>query len=242
MAGVVTLGELLGRRGQALVSLAAVSIAMTAWNPLLLVGVSYQLSFAATLALILVEPCLARWTQEHLARRGGARRMRRGVSELLDLTVATVAAQLLTLPLIWHHFGQVSLLSLPANVLVLPAQPPAMALGALRRGWASSGPLPAGGRLAGLAVAALQHRGGAGHGGRALGEPERRAAPDGGHDRPLPGHRRLPGARRRPRRRRAAPAAGGPSHRQCTLSAATLALGRRIPGGRPDLGGPGRPA
>jgi competence protein ComEC len=143
MAGVAIAGELLGRRGQALVSLAFVSLLMTAWNPLLLAGVSYQLSFAATLALIVVEPRLAQGAQAWLATHAGAPRARRWTRVLRDFALATLAAQILTLPLIWHHFGQVSLLSLPANVLVLPAQPPAMALGALAAGlglvWPAAG-------------------------------------------------------------------------------------------------------
>ena len=69
--------------------------------------------------------------------------------------IATLAAQLLTLPLIWHHFGQISLLSLPANVLVLPAQPPAMALGAVA---AALGLVwPAAGRIAGWLAWPLLH-------------------------------------------------------------------------------------
>jgi competence protein ComEC len=50
------------------------------------------------------------------------------VSEALLLTVA---AQLTTLPLMAYYFHQVSLISLLANLLVLPVQPPLMALGGL---------------------------------------------------------------------------------------------------------------
>jgi competence protein ComEC len=59
---------------------------------------------------------------------GRARRMTAPVSEYFLLTLA---AQLTTLPLIAYHFGRVSLVSLPANLAILPAQPPVMVLGEL---------------------------------------------------------------------------------------------------------------
>jgi len=48
-----------------------------------------------------------------------------------SVLVATVAAQIATLPIIWHHFAEVSLLSLLANVLVLPVQPAIMLFGSI---------------------------------------------------------------------------------------------------------------
>src|SRR5207237_1395878 len=44
----------------------------------------------------------------------------------------TVAATLATAPLLAYHFGAVSLVSLPANLLALPAVAPAMWLGMVK--------------------------------------------------------------------------------------------------------------
>lgn len=57
-----------------------------------------------------------------------ARRLTGPVSEYLLLTLA---AQLTTFPLIVYHFGRISLVSLPVNVAILPAQPPVMTIGGL---------------------------------------------------------------------------------------------------------------
>ncbi|MHB9034339.1 MAG: DNA internalization-related competence protein ComEC/Rec2, partial [Anaerolineae bacterium] len=116
LMGLLTiLAVITGRKAHALTSLAAASLVMTSVNPLMAWSVSFQLSFAATLALILVQPILDRLIRKtSLGKFSGT---------LTELLTCTLAAQLLTLPLIWHYFGQVSLVALIANILVLPLQP-----------------------------------------------------------------------------------------------------------------------
>ena len=48
---------------------------------------------------------------------------------LNDALIVTLAAQILTLPLIAHYFGRLSVVSPLANLLVLPVQPAVMILG-----------------------------------------------------------------------------------------------------------------
>jgi competence protein ComEC len=135
MGGLAILAQLAGRRSHALTALAASCLIMTAGNPLLLWSVSFQLSFVTTLSLILLEPALARRLHDWAAGNAGdddARRRWFGLAR--DVLVGTMAAQLATLPLIWAHFGQISLLSLLTNLLVLPLQPAIMALGVLAIG------------------------------------------------------------------------------------------------------------
>jgi competence protein ComEC len=50
---------------------------------------------------------------------------------LSELLIVTLAAQIITAPLIVYHFGRLSLVSLLSNLLILPAQPPIMGLGAV---------------------------------------------------------------------------------------------------------------
>jgi len=45
--------------------------------------------------------------------------------------IVTLAAQILTLPLILHHFGRLSLVAPLANLLILPAQPAIIVVGGL---------------------------------------------------------------------------------------------------------------
>jgi competence protein ComEC len=129
MGGLVILGQFAGRRSHALTSLAAAGLFMTLADPLLLWSVSFQLSFAATLALVVLEPLLTREVSAWLTAGVGPQRAAGGLRLLRDLLLATTAAQLVTLPIIAYHFQQVSLIALVANVLVLPVQPAMMILG-----------------------------------------------------------------------------------------------------------------
>jgi len=131
MGVLLVLAELVGRRPHILTSLAVASVCMTVANPSLVWDVSFQLSMVSTLALIAITPALDDATMALLGRHlppGQAR----SVTRLLSAYVlATLAAQLLTFPIIWYHFGEVSLVALAANLLALPAQPPITMLGAV---------------------------------------------------------------------------------------------------------------
>jgi competence protein ComEC len=87
---------------------------MLLWNPLLLrYDMGFQLSFAATLGILLALSLLRE-------RLGSSMRMMR------ELVVMTVAAELFVLPIALYHFHFVSTVSLLANVLILPSIPWAM--------------------------------------------------------------------------------------------------------------------
>ncbi|MFO7918215.1 MAG: DNA internalization-related competence protein ComEC/Rec2 [Anaerolineae bacterium] len=131
MGGLFVLGQLVGRPSHPLTTLAAASLLMTLWNPLMLWSVSFQLSLAATLALLVIEPLLAQGVYRRLIPHMDDDDARRWLRLLRDVLLTTVAAQILTLPIIWHHFRTVSLISLLANLLVLSIQPAIMAFGAL---------------------------------------------------------------------------------------------------------------
>ena len=123
MAGLYLTALYLGRQATAYVSLCASGLLLTAINPLSLWDAGFQLSFAATLGLILFSPALDRFFERGLARVLPQDRAKRAVRYLDDLLIVTLAAQILTLPLILCHFGRVSLIAPLANLLILPAQP-----------------------------------------------------------------------------------------------------------------------
>lgn len=112
----------LGRRSYTPAVLAAVAIGMTAYNPHWLWSVSFQLSTAATLGILLWAEPLAGWTARRLAvlPAGAARRVLTAGAQIVTVTLA---AQLLTWPLLAYHFGELSTIGVLANVLVLPLQP-----------------------------------------------------------------------------------------------------------------------
>ncbi len=117
-AGVVAI--LAGRpaaRWHALLLSAAVTLTL---NPLAIEDVGWQLSFAAVVAILL----LAGRLRQGLERRG----IPGGLAEAAALTGAATIG---TAPLIAAHFGQASLVSLPANLAAAPAVAPIMWLGML---------------------------------------------------------------------------------------------------------------
>lgn len=129
MAGVALLARWLGRRAHALASLAAAALVMTFMDPLSLRDVAFQLSFAATLGLVLYAEPLERWLFQQVATRLRPRAAAAVTRPIAEFFFFTLAAQVTTLPLTLYYFRQLSLASWLANPAILPAQPALMVLG-----------------------------------------------------------------------------------------------------------------
>ena len=131
MGALLATAIYLGRRSTAYVSLCASAVILTLISPLVLWDVGFQLSFAATLGLILFTPPLERLVERGLSRPSLQDSARQRVRYLTDALVLTLAAQILTLPLVVTHFGRLSLIAPLANLLILPVQPPILSLGSV---------------------------------------------------------------------------------------------------------------
>lgn len=98
-------------------------VVMTVWNPLSLrYDLGFQLSFLATLGILL---CMPLFERVYLDRRSFL------PVALAEILFITIAAELFVLPIILYNFHILSMVSLAANVLVLPAIPLAMFFGFL---------------------------------------------------------------------------------------------------------------
>jgi len=93
---------------------------MTFLDPNTLFDVGFQLSFMATLGLMVYARPLADSTRAILARLFSGNLARRIVDIINDVLLVTLAAQVMTLPLLMVYFRQISLVSLIVNPLVLP--------------------------------------------------------------------------------------------------------------------------
>ena len=125
------LASQVGRRQTGLNSLAITALVMVLFNPNLPWDVSFQLSFMATLGLILYAQPLQQ-AFIHLANRWlPAGRVQQLSGPVGEFFLFTLAAQVLTFPIIAYQFRNFSLVSLLANPLVLPVQPLVMELGGL---------------------------------------------------------------------------------------------------------------
>lgn len=131
MGGVGLFGRIFGRRQSGANSLVFTAAVMCLFNPDLLWDAGFQLSFAATLGLVLYadplqtvcERLAGRWFSEETAKRVAA--------PISEYFLFTLAAQVTTLPIIAWHFHRISLSSLLANPLILPPQPLVMICGGL---------------------------------------------------------------------------------------------------------------
>ncbi len=120
-----------GRRQQGLNTLALVAALMALWNPLILWDAGFQLSFFATLGLILYADPFQTAGKKLIQRFTSVETAQRLSEPLADFVLLTLAAQLATIPIMAFQFKQISLVSFLANPFILPAQPAVMILGGL---------------------------------------------------------------------------------------------------------------
>jgi len=86
---------------------------MLIFNPLLLtLDAGFQLSFAAVLSIIYLKPIFDNWLEKLP-----------NPFSLRDILTLTLAAQVGVLPILVWHFGQISLISPLANLLIVPFLP-----------------------------------------------------------------------------------------------------------------------
>ena len=124
MGALTLLATFAGRRASRLYGLAIAAIVTLAIDPRIGADIGWQLSFAAVLGIL----AIARPLRRTIVSRLGSGGLRGAVAEG---AAVTVAATLATAPLIVFHFGELSTVSLFANLLALPAVAPAMWLGML---------------------------------------------------------------------------------------------------------------
>ncbi len=131
MGSLAIVGRRLGRPGAGLNLLAAAVLVMTLQNPLTLWDVGFQLSVAATLGLMLYAESFQIAFKNWLLRFTTPATAERVTGIVGESFLLTLAAQITTLPLIIYYFRSLSLISLIANMIILPAQPAVMMLGGL---------------------------------------------------------------------------------------------------------------
>ncbi|MES2714024.1 MAG: ComEC/Rec2 family competence protein [Pseudomonadota bacterium] len=121
MAALVTLGVVLGRRALSPRVLAFAAAVVMLVQPEALTGPSFQMSFAAVLALIAGFEALRPMLPQAQAGQGVLRgTLRRSMLALLALLLTSLLAGAATTPFGLHHFGRVQLYGMAANALAVP--------------------------------------------------------------------------------------------------------------------------
>ncbi len=113
MAILVILAKNARRRYNVTRALFVTGYCMLLYNPMMLFhDPSFQLSFLATAGLIYISPIIEKRLSFITER-----------FKLREITASTLAAQIAVLPLLMYTMGEVSIVSLPANILVSLAVP-----------------------------------------------------------------------------------------------------------------------
>jgi len=116
MAIITFTASFFGRQAFGLLSLFMTGFFMLLWSPSFLFDVGFQLSFMATLGILLINPLFGRLDI---------------LGVLGEDIKTTISAQTATFPILLGTFGKVGILSLPVNILVLWTVPILMLLGSL---------------------------------------------------------------------------------------------------------------
>ena len=120
-----------GRRQDGLNTLVFTAAFMALITPHVPWDVGFQLSFFATLGLVLYAPPFQQAVEKFLVQRLPLETARKVTVPVAEYFLFTLAAQLTTLPIMAYHFRSISLTALITNPVVLPAQPPVMVLGGI---------------------------------------------------------------------------------------------------------------
>ncbi len=117
MACLVTLGVLVGRRALSLRGLGLAMVVVLAVVPEAVMGVSFQMSFAAVLALIAGYDALRPWL---LRVYGDGSRRRRVLAHLVALALTSALAGTASAPFGAYHFGHIQVYFIVANLVAVP--------------------------------------------------------------------------------------------------------------------------
>jgi competence protein ComEC len=116
---IVGLGAwLLGKKQDLVATLSVAGLVLLIYNPFFLYDISFQLSFLATLSLLLILPLLQSLMED--------------IPSILSSGLSvTLAAQLGVAPLLIYYFGQFSIISFLANLIIVPLAGLSLVLGFL---------------------------------------------------------------------------------------------------------------
>lgn len=115
MVACVMLAVLVDRRGISLYSLGWAAVIILLWQPEALMGASFQLSFAATIAILAFYERFG-----HVVVDSTAGPLRKTGLYFLGLMLTSLVATLATTPLVIYHFNRFTLWGIAANMLMMP--------------------------------------------------------------------------------------------------------------------------
>ncbi|MBL7164138.1 MAG: ComEC/Rec2 family competence protein [Anaerolineales bacterium] len=131
MGGFSLFARQVGRRQHGINTLAFTAAMMSLQDPHVPWDVGFQLSFAATLGLVLYADPFAQAFVRQASRILPETTAKKLAGPIGEYILFTLAAQLTTLPVMAYHFGRISLSAFVTNPVILPVQAPIMIVGGL---------------------------------------------------------------------------------------------------------------
>lgn len=122
MASFLYIGQAIGRGNISYWILILTAWVMIMIEPSLITSASFQLSVAASYGLLTVDP----WLSSRIKKSYGS-----SLADFLGKTsvLTTFSTMIVTMPIIWWHFGRMSVIGILSNSLILPFVPIVMMLG-----------------------------------------------------------------------------------------------------------------
>ena len=129
MSGLLVVGSQLKRRTFVPTSLAFAVLLLSLHDPNVTLDIGFQLSFLAVLGLgLFADPLSTRFRRllDKVLPGNAANAIHSFLNEPL---IVSIAAQISTMPLIVLYFGRLSIVAIPVNILIVPAQSAVLLLG-----------------------------------------------------------------------------------------------------------------
>jgi len=129
MAAIGLPAASIGRKPVGIHSLMIAAAGMLIFNPFQLWNISFQLSFLATLALLVMADPISQF----ILNRVSNKKLEKPafLETFLNLLIPTLCASFVVFPILFKITGTLSVVSIPANLIVAPLQPLIMILGGL---------------------------------------------------------------------------------------------------------------
>ncbi|MBR3131671.1 ComEC/Rec2 family competence protein [Candidatus Saccharibacteria bacterium] len=125
VSGLTLFGWYYGRKlGAGRVILVAIAITLMI-NPMYLFDIGWQLSFASFAGIMVLEPMLVEF---FYGRKKSKQKIAKRPNLVAELVLTSIAATLMCMPILVYNFGSISLISILANILILPTIPLTMGL------------------------------------------------------------------------------------------------------------------
>lgn len=131
MGSLTLIATYFGRVAEAKRLLWITAMIMLLEEPTMIGDIGFQLSMAATLGLLYIGQLVSSLKSQILKSTCAGRFSNWNLKWMDDLLIPTLVATFATAPVIWWHFGRLSLIGVFANMLILPVVPLIMLLSAI---------------------------------------------------------------------------------------------------------------